>query len=323
VSAGKGIEGLLEIFGIAIDRGEDVHNSLFDCKDVYITVVSEGLPTDFVKDAKSQEVFGWLEVLKDVRPLPRDYAAGDIPPIEANVEIDNDAFAAIAAQLASAEVRKVAANLTLRFGGPNVPPPADSRQEKWGVPLAKLDTQETRKYDLLSLGIGTGLRDWHFGRVPQSRLPLVAPRHTLAMNLVEARADIDFDTRLVRGIAASFVLRDHKSPINGSKVEVRWEEYDRDAASEDYPDLAEAGSFDARVPKVSADPSGCDLYLYLRYTQRDARDFLLPLLLNRPSGLAVEMDAVLIADARMMHAEPEGSTGQIAKYALRLSRTGA
>jgi hypothetical protein len=35
------------------------------------------------------------------------------------------------------------------------------------------------------------------------------------------------------------------------------------------------------------------------------------------------MDAVLVADARMVHAEPDGSTGQIAKYALRLSRLGA
>ena len=35
------------------------------------------------------------------------------------------------------------------------------------------------------------------------------------------------------------------------------------------------------------------------------------------------MDAVLIADARTMHAEPDGSTGQIAKYGLRLSRLGA
>ena len=142
------------------------------------------------------------------------------------------------------------------------------------------------------------------------------------MSLVEATANIDFDTRMVRGIEASFVLRDRKSPINGGRVSVSWEEYPVDNASQDHPDVADAGSFDARVPKVAADPSGCNLYLYLRYTQQDARNFLVPLLLSRPVGLAVEMDTVLLADARTMHVEPEGSTGQVAKYALRLSRTG-
>jgi hypothetical protein len=92
---------------------------------------------------------------------------------------------------------------------------------------------------------------------------------------VEATAHIDLDTRLVRGIEASFVLHDHKSPINGRRVDVSWQEYARDEVSEDYPDVADAGAFDARVPKVPADLSGCDLYLYLRYTQRDARDLLL------------------------------------------------
>ena len=33
---------------------------------------------------------------------------------------------------------------------------------------------------------------------------------------------------------------------------------------------------------------------------------LLPFLVNRPQGLAIEMDAVLLADARMLHAEPNG-----------------
>jgi hypothetical protein len=243
VSAGKGIEGLLEIFGIAIDRGEDVDNSLFDCKEVYITVASKSLPGDSVGNANSHKAFGWLKISKDVQPLPHAFEIGELsPPIEADVKIDNDAFAAIAAQLASAEVRKVAANLTLRFGGPNVPPPADSRQEKWGVPLATLDTREPRTYELLSLALGTWLRDWHFGRVPQSRLPS-APRHTVAMTLVEATANIDLDRRLVRGIEAGFILRDYKSRFNGCRVEARWEEYDRDDASDDYPDLADAGTF--------------------------------------------------------------------------------
>jgi hypothetical protein len=119
VFAGKGIEGVLEIFGIAIDRGEDADSSLFDCKDVYITIVSEGLPTDFVKSAESQKAFGWLKIFKDVRPLPRDYETGepsDRPPIEAHIDVDNESFAAIASQLASAETRHIAANLTLRFG---------------------------------------------------------------------------------------------------------------------------------------------------------------------------------------------------------------
>ncbi len=35
------------------------------------------------------------------------------------------------------------------------------------------------------------------------------------MSLMDATADIDLDTRMVRGIEASFVLRDRKSPIHG------------------------------------------------------------------------------------------------------------
>src|SRR5260221_475040 len=62
---------------------------------------------------------------------------------------------------------------------------------------------------------------------------------------------------------------------------------------------------------------------YLSYTQHDARDLLLPFLLNRPEGLAVDMDVVLLADPKMLHAEPDGMTGRVAKYALRLSRPGA
>jgi hypothetical protein len=142
------------------------------------------------------------------------------------------------------------------------------------------------------------------------------------MNLVQASANIDLDRRLVRSIEANFILRDRKSPINGSMVEVRWEEYARDETSEDYPDLADAGSFDARAPKASSSPSECDLFLYLSYTQPDARDFLLPFLLNRPAGLAVEMDVVILADALKLHAEPNGMTGRVTKYALRLSRPG-
>src|SRR5258708_10544827 len=324
VVAGKGIEGILDIFGIAVDRGEHVDSSLFDCKEVYITIVSRGLPAD-VESPKSKEACGWLKILKDVRPRPRDYEIGELsdrPPVEAHVELDNEAFAAIAAQLANAEVRKVAANLTLRFGGPNVPPPAGSRQGEWGMPLATLDTQETRIYELLSLGPGTGRRDWHFDCVPQC-LPALAPIHNLAMKLVEASASIDLDRRLVRSIEANFILRDRKSPINGSTVEVRWEEYARDEASEDYPDLADAGFFDARAPKGPRSPAECGLYLSLRYTPHDARDLLLPFLLNRPEGLAVDMDVVLLADPKMLHAEPDGMTGRVAKYALRLSRPGA
>jgi len=61
----------------------------------------------------------------------------------------------------------------------------------------------------------------------------------------------------------------------------------------------------------------------LRHEAHDARDLLLPFLLNRPEGLAVDMDVVLLADPQMLHAEPDGMTGRVAKYALRLSRPGA
>jgi hypothetical protein len=44
---------------------------------------------------------------------------------------------------------------------------------------------------------------------------------------------------------------------------------------------------------------------------------------SMPQGLAVEMDAVLLADARMLHAEPNGMPGRVAKYSLRMSRLGA
>jgi hypothetical protein len=44
---------------------------------------------------------------------------------------------------------------------------------------------------------------------------------------------------------------------------------------------------------------------------------------EQTQGLAVEMDAVLLADARMLHAEPNGMPGRVAKCSLRMSRLGA
>jgi hypothetical protein len=140
------------------------------------------------------------------------------------------------------------------------------------------------------------------------------------MTLVEATANIDLDRRLVRGIEAGFILRDYKSRFNGCRVEARWEEYDRDDASDDYPDLADAGTFSARDPEGAPTSADCGLYLYLCFTQNDARDFLLPFLVNRPQGLGVEMRVTLLADAQMGHTEPDGLLGRVAKYTLHLSR---
>jgi hypothetical protein len=131
------------------------------------------------------------------------------------------------------------------------------------------------------------------------------------MHLVEASATIDFALHRIERFEGTFVVREFGLPINGSLVQVSWEEFEHEEASNDYPDLADAGTFDARALKGAPGPSDCLLYLYLRYTQQQAHEILLPVLINRPQNLGVELRATLLADRATMWEQPDGAVGRI------------
>ena len=328
------MEGVLEIFGLAMDRGEHCgDNSAFDCKEVEIMILtSQTSPAtlaelaELAKHQGVQKTLGSLTLLKGMELESPYWETPDIPgspPIKAEAWVDDRAFQAIIAQLASADVRQVVSSLRLRFGGPNLPNQCDSESEVWGVPLRLLDVGETRTYALLQLGCGANKRDWFSSRVPQ--LPpdyseAKSLRYAVSMHLVEARVAIDFDLHRIERFETTFVVREFGSPINGSLVEVSWEEFEHEEASNDYPDLADAGTFDFRAIKGAPGPSDCLLYLYLRYTQQQAQRILLPVLINRPPNLGVELRATLLADKSTLWAQREGLVGRVGRYALHLSR---
>ena len=137
---------------------------------------------------------------------------------------------------------------------------------------------------------------------------------------IRTRADLDFNRRTIGRVETVFVVRDRSSIINGSRVEIDWQEHQHEGDSDDYPDLADAGTFDSRAIKGVAGPSDCFLYLYLRYSQEEAYNVLLPLLLTRPPELGIELYATLLADKSTLWAQPDGLVGRVVRYTLRLSR---
>jgi hypothetical protein len=115
VSAERGTEGVLEIFGLAMDRGEHCSDdSTFDCKEAEIMILtSQALPENLSELAKQQGVrktLGSLTLLKGIEPAPPYWEQPDIPgsrPIVAEAWVDDKTFQVIIAQLASADIRQV------------------------------------------------------------------------------------------------------------------------------------------------------------------------------------------------------------------------
>ena len=330
ISVEKGTEGFLEIFGVALDRAEHCGDSTFDRKEAVIMVfTSQTSPETLAKISKLlgvQKTLGSVTLLKGIEPEPPDWEAPHIsgpPPIQAEAWVDDKTFQAIITQLANADIRQVVVSLTLRFGGPNLPSQCASDAESLGVPLGLLDVRKTRTYALLELNCAANERDWFSSRKPQSPpwyLDAKLPRYSVSMHLVEASVAFDFDLHRIERFEATFVAREFGSPINGSLVQVNWEEFEHEGASNDYADLADAGTFDARALKGAPGPPDCLLYMYLRYTQRQAHEILLPVLINRPQNLGVELRATLLADRATMWEQPDGLVGRIRRYALHLFR---
>ena len=292
-------------------------------------LASQTSPENLAELAKQQGVqktLGSLTLLKLLEPEPPYWETPNIPgsrPIKAEAWVDDKTFQAIITQLASADIRQVVVSLTLRFGGPNLPSQCASDAEFLGVPLGLLDVRETRTYALLELNCGANKRDWFSSRKPQSPpwyLDAKLPRYSVSMHLVKASVAIDIDLHRIERFEATFVAREFGSPINGSLVQVNWEEFEHEEASNDYADLADAGTFDARALKGAPGPSDCLLYLYLRYTQQQAHEILLPVLINRPQNLGVELRATLLADKSTLWAQPDSLGGRVVRYALHLSR---
>src|SRR5262249_44815323 len=135
--------------------------------------------------------------------------------------------------------------------------------------LQTLDVTRNRKYPLIAVVCESSEREHNRPqKTPQSAAGS-GLRYEMSMCLLEARAEMNFDgARPLDRLAATLLVRDQQSPIKGTKVEVQWDEYKRDEDSNDYPDISDAGTFDARVLDPAAyNTSTCYLYLYLLHTR--------------------------------------------------------
>jgi hypothetical protein len=317
VSAQKGMVRTIEITGRVMDRGGDApDDSVFDLKEARVNIYS---PTDPMCDVGS---VGRITVLEDVNGGPRKSDWGDEPfpkrvPVEAHVWISHDAVDGIGSQLADAENRNISSHLILEFGVYKVPSGSALKND---VSLQILDLTKDQTYPVLSIYCGSYERDTEWPRrVPQTDRSARSPRYEISMGLVEARGDFDFKNGTVKDLSATFCAYDQA--IKGTKIEVHWEEYDRDDLTNDYPDLSDTGIFDARaLDEHTPDASSCFLYLHLRYTRGDARAWLLPLILARPPDLQIVLQATLLTDKSTLWKKPEGTRGRVIDCCFRLIR---
>jgi len=252
---------------------------------------------------------GRVTILEGVDGGPRKYDWGDESkrvPVDAYVCISHDAIDFIASQSAGAENRNISSELILEFAVHKVPSASALKND---ASLQMLDLTKDRTYPVLSIYCGSATRDKEWPRrIPQPDRSAfrTSPHCQISMRLVETRGDIDFKNGTVKELSATFCAYDHA--IRGTVVEVHWEEYNRDDLTEDYPDLADIGSFNARaLDEHTPGASSCFLYLHLRYTRGDARALLLPLILTPPPDLQVVLQATLLADKDTLWKKPEGT----------------